>query len=380
MKAILAIDSFKGCLSSPEAEEAASSAFPSHEDTVMIPVSDGGEGFSAIMTALLGGSTRTVLCQDPLGRPVEASYGLAHGGRTAIIETAAASGLCLLREEERNPLAASTFGTGQLIADALDEGAEEIWLGLGGSATCDGGTGLLQALGYRFMTPGGILPDGRTVMGNIIGIDSTHRHKQLSHCKITGFYDVSVPFYGAGGTARVFAPQKGAGAAMVEALDAWMSQLCEVYSEFSGRDIRTVPGSGAAGGTGGAIRSCMGASMTPGAFQLLDEAGMGPLLDTCTLVITGEGHADLQTLRGKVPAGVLEYVRKYDSECGGSRHTQVALVAGQVSDRDALLRAGFDYVVEATPEGMPISLAMDPATARENIKKAVGIIAHGPDR
>jgi glycerate kinase len=178
----------------------------------------------------------------------------------------------------------------------------------------------------------------------------------------------------------MFAPQKGAGAAMVEALDAWMSQLCEVYSEFSGRDIRTVPGSGAAGGTGGAIRSCMGASMTPGAFQLLDEAGMGPLLDTCTLVITGEGHADLQTLRGKVPAGVLEYVRKYDSECGGSRHTQVALVAGQVSDRDALLRAGFDYVVEATPEGMPISLAMDPATARENIKKAVGIIAHGLDR
>ena len=370
MRAIIAMDSFKGCLSSSEAGDAALRAFPENE-AMTIPVSDGGEGFSMVLTDLLGGEYRKVRCSDPLGRPVEASYGLVRNGRIAVIETAAASGLGRLLPEERNPLAASTFGTGELIADALDEGVDEIWLGLGGSATCDGGTGLLQALGYRFITSGGILEDGHTVLGNIIQIDSSHRHKALPRCRIKGFYDVSVPFCGTGGSARMFAPQKGAGEGMVEALDGWMSRLCDVYSRFSGREIRSTPGSGAAGGLGGALRAMLGASMTPGIWQVLETSDMGRALDTCDLVITGEGKSDIQTLCGKVPFGVLEYVRRYDHECGGQRRTKVILLAGQISDRQELLDAGFDEVLQSTPQGMPLEEALEPRTAMKNITSAL---------
>ena len=370
MKAILAIDSFKGCLSSFQAEEAALRAFGDGE-AIAIPVSDGGEGFSTVITDLLGGTRRRVRCTDPLGRRIEAEYGRIAGGKVAVIETAAASGLCLLRAEERNPLLASSYGTGELIADALEEGAEEIWLGLGGSATCDGGTGMLQALGYRMLTSGGILPAGRSVLGDIRKVDSSHRHKALAHCRITGYYDVSVPFYGAGGAARMFAPQKGAGKEMVDALDDWMGRLCGVYSMFSGRDIRHVPGSGAAGGLGGALRAFLGASMSPGIWHVLNLYGIGMELDTCDLVITGEGRADAQTLRGKVPMGVLEYVRRYDQECGGHRRTKVILLAGSVSDREALIEAGFDEVIQVTPDGMPLEEALDPAVAAGNITSAL---------
>ena len=374
MKAVIALDSFKGCLTSEQAGEAALKAFPEGEAAV-IPVSDGGEGFTSVLTGELGGEYRTVRCCDPLGRPVEATYGLVRNGLVAVIETAAASGLWRLSPSELNPLAASTFGTGELIADALEEGVEEIWLGLGGSATCDGGTGLLQALGYRFLTPGGMLENGHTVLGNIIEVDSSHRHKALSGCRIKGFYDVSVPFCGIGGSARVFAPQKGAGEGMVDALDIWMSQLCDVYSRFSGREIRNTPGSGAAGGIGGALRAMLGASMTPGIWHVLEISEIGRTLDTCDLVITGEGRADSQTLHGKVPAGVLEYVRRYDYECGGARHTKVVLLAGQVSDRQELLDAGFDAVLQSTPEDMPLEEALDPQTAARNITSALSVFS-----
>lgn len=373
MKAIVAIDSFKGCLTSGQAGQAALGALD--PDSTVIPVSDGGEGFSRILTDLLHGEIRTVPVTDPLGRRIHASFGLVQYGRTAVIETAAASGLGLLAPEERNPLAASSYGTGELLTAALDEGVDEIWLGLGGSATCDGGTGLLQALGYRFLTPGGVLEPRHTVLGNIQRIDSSHRDNRLQDCRITGFYDVSVPFCGKGGAAQLFAPQKGAGPEMVEALDAWMAQLCSVYSAFSGREIRHVPGSGAAGGIGGALRAFLHATMNPGIRHLLDLAEMGPALDTCDLVITGEGHADAQTLRGKVPAGVLEYVREYDAACGGGRHTRVVLLAGRVTDRDSLLAAGFDAVLEATPADMPLSEALVPGTAAANIRKAISALS-----
>lgn len=369
MKAIVALDSFKGCLTSAQAGQAALSVLD--EGSVMVPVSDGGEGFSKIITDLLNGELCTATVSDPLGRRIEAAYGLVRNGRTAVIETASASGLGRLAPEERNPLAASSYGTGELMVAALDEGVEEIWLGLGGSATCDGGTGLLQALGYRFLTPGGVLEPRRTVLGNIQGIDSTHRHHQLQDCRITGFYDVSVPFFGLGGAVRMFAPQKGAGPEMVDALDSWMAQLCSGYSAFSGREIRHIPGSGAAGGIGGALRAFLGATMNPGIGHLLDLAGMGRTLDTCKFVITGEGHADAQTLRGKVPMGVLNYVRDYDAACGGVRHTRVVLLAGRVTDRERLEKAGFDAVLSITPPQMPLTEALDPETAATNLRTAI---------
>ncbi|MBR4756170.1 MAG: glycerate kinase, partial [Bacteroidales bacterium] len=209
--------------------------------------------------------------------------------------------------------------------------------------------------------------------GNIVSVDSSHRHKALSRCHITGFYDVSVPFYGTGGATRMFAPQKGAGPEMVEALDNWMAQLCLLYSRYSGREIRHIPGSGAAGGIGGALRAFLGASMTPGIWHVLNLSGMGRALDTCTLVITGEGRSDIQTLRGKVPRGVLDYVREYDSECGGGRRTKVVLLAGQVSDRQELLEAGFDDVIQATPPGTSLEDAIQPCNAMANITRALRV-------
>lgn len=337
MKTLITIDSFKGCLTSAQAGNAALEAF-SEGKAEVIPVSDGGEGFSTILTESLGGSFRTVCCHDPLGRPIKARYGLA--GRTAIIETAAASGLGLLRKDELNPLLATSYGTGELISDALEYGAEEIWLGLGGSATCDGGTGMLQALGY----------------------------KSLDTCKITGFYDVSVPFCGPGGAARMFAPQKGATPEMVEELDDRLSMLCDAYSRFSGKDVQNIPGAGAAGGIGGALGGVLGASMVQGLRRVLDISGFDRKLESCDLVITGEGRADAQTLRGKVPVGVLEYVRAHSVP---GKRPKVILIAGQVSDRQRLLDAGFDDVLQITPDGMPLSEALNPDTASANITRTV---------
>lgn len=383
MKAIIAMDSFKGCLTSAEAGKAALKAFADGEAEV-IPVSDGGEGFSTILTESLGGSFRAVSCHDPLGRSIKARYGII--GRTAIIETAAASGLGLLRKDELNPLLATSYGTGELISDALEYDCEEIWLGLGGSATCDGGTGMLQALGYRFLPDdSGSFVSGdvqraapreesvsrnipNVILKDIHGIDIPERNKLLDSCKITGFYDVSAPFCGTGGAARMFAPQKGADPEMVESLDVWLTMLCEVYSKYSGKDVLNIPGAGAAGGIGGALGGVLGASMVQGIQKVLDISGLDSKLESCDIVITGEGRADAQTLRGKVPVGVLEYVRAHTVPV---HRPKVILIAGQVSDRQQILNAGFDAVLQITPEGMPLSEALDPVTASANITQSM---------
>lgn len=361
MNAILAIDSFKGCLTSREAEAAAAQAFGEDDDFVCIPVSDGGEGFSALLTEALGGTFRTVEASDPLGNPVRARYGLVRGGRTAIIETAAASGLTLVPPERRDPLHATSYGTGELIADALDEGVEEIFLGLGGSATVDGGIGMLQALGYRFITPYGFVVPGRAVCSDIIGVDDSTRHPRLRRVDFCGFYDVDVPFCGPGGAAELFAPQKGAGPGMVGVLEEWMQQVCAVMARYSGREVRTTPGAGAAGGIGGALHAFLHAEMTAGVTRFLDLVGMQVSLDMgYDTVITGEGRADRQTLRGKVPKGVLDYV----SARSRVHPASVYLIAGEVADRELLREAGFADILQVTPPGAADALDRDRAATR----------------
>jgi glycerate 2-kinase len=359
MKALIAIDSFKGCLTSEEAGLAAASAFGAGECEV-VPVSDGGEGFSKIVTSGLGGETVSVSCHDPLGRIIKAGYGLVGDGSVAVIETAAAGGLGLLRKDELDPAVASSYGTGELIVDALGRGAREIWIGLGGSATCDGGTGLLRALGYRFYSGDCEITDPNPVLCDITGIDSSRRNSLLDECRIVGFYDVSVPFCGEGGAARVFAPQKGASPELVEELDRGMSR----FASLAGGDILDCPGAGAAGGIGGAVHRFLGAEMRRGISAVLDIFSLEEKLSGCGIVVTGEGSADSQTLGGKVPLGVLEYVKSRSA-------AKVVLLAGQVRDRDALLAAGFDAVVQVTPEGMPLEEALRPEVARANITRAV---------
>lgn len=358
MKAVAAMDSFKGCLTSAEAGRAAASAFLPGECKVL-PLSDGGEGFSQILTSALGGEFVTFPCHDPLGRSIEARYGLV--GRIAVIETAAASGLCLLGKDELDPARASSFGTGELMADALERGATEIWLGLGGSASCDGGTGLLRALGYRFLSGDAEIIDGNPVLANITEIDCPDTNKR---CRVKCFYDVSVPFCGEGGAARMFAPQKGASPELVERLDRGLAR----FAELAG--IGDCDGAGAAGGIGGALHRFLGAEMCPGIGSVLDILSMDKKLAGCSLVLTGEGRADSQTLRGKVPLGVLQYVRARSD-------AKVVLLAGQVRDRGALLEAGFDEVLQVTPDGMPLEEALRPEVAAENIRRAARAV-HKP--
>ncbi|MBQ8051802.1 MAG: glycerate kinase [Bacteroidaceae bacterium] len=334
MRILLAIDSLKGCLTSSEANEAAREGlllrWPNAK-VISVAVSDGGEGFlEAIHHTAQGG--QSVMCEvmDPLMRPVEARY-LLYNDR-AYIELAQASGLCLLRPEERNPLKTTTYGTGQLIADALRKGVREVVVGLGGSATSDCGRGMLRALE---------------------GADCRGVHFTIAT-------DVCNPLCGPNGAARVFAPQKGATEEMVEELERRAHAFAQESTRRMGHDYADCPGAGAAGGVGYALMQFYGAERRSGAELVLDVAHFDALLQTADLVITGEGHADRQTLMGKLPSVVLRRAQTHN--------VPVWLVAGRVSDRKELAEAGFSRILPLSPTDMPILEAMCPDVARKLFK------------
>ena len=335
MTPLLALDSFKGCLTAPEAVDAAASALAGR-DVCRMPLSDGGEGFTACLAGCLGGVFRTVSVHDPLGRPIDASYALLEGGRIAVIETAAASGLTLLKPEELDPLNASSIGTGELMQDAVRQGVDEIWIGLGGTAVMDCGAGLLQAL-----SP---LPD---------------------RLRILAFYDVDVPLAGPGGAPAVFGPQKGADAQGVAELERRFQRQAEAWKAAYGIDPMRLPGAGAAGGIGAALAVCLGAEMHAGIQAVLEAVRFPERVRECGLVITGEGKADRQTLTGKAPFGVLQATRRY------APGTPVVLLAGKVEDREELRAAGFDAVIQVTPEESLKDNYLDKSFARENIRRAI---------
>ena len=335
MKTLLALDSFKGCLTAPEAVDAAASAL-AERDVCRLPLSDGGEGFAECLAGCLGGVFRTVPVHDPLGRPIQARYALVEGGRIAVIETAAASGLTLLKPEELDPLTASSIGTGELMQDAVEQGVEEIWIGLGGTAVMDCGAGLLKALAP---VPAAV--------------------------RIKAFYDVDVSLSGPSGAPAVFGPQKGADAKGVAELERRFCQQAESWKKVYGIDPDQVPGAGAAGGIGAALSICLQAEMHAGIAAVLDAVRFPERLADCGLVITGEGKADRQTLTGKVPFGVLQATRRH------APGIPVALLAGKVEDREALLAAGFDAVIQVTPEESLKDNYLDKSFARNNIRRAV---------
>ena len=335
MTPLLALDSFKGCLTAPEAVDAVAAALAGC-DVCRMPLSDGGEGFAECLVGCLGGTFRTVLVHDPLGRPVKARYALLEKGRTAVIETAAASGITLLKPEELDPLSTSSIGTGELIQDAINQGVAEIWTGLGGTAVMDCGAGLLQALAP--------LPDG---------------------IRIHAFYDADVPLTGPAGAPAVFGPQKGADEQGVAELERRFRRQAEAWKAQYGIDPDQLPGAGAAGGIGAALALCLGAEMHAGIEAVLEAVHFADWVRKCDLVITGEGKADRQTLTGKVPFGVLQATRRY------APGIPVILLAGKVEDRDALREAGFDAVIQVTPEESFNDNYLDKSFARENILRAV---------
>ena len=336
MKIVIAIDSLKGCLSSSEANTAAAvgvrSACPDSE-IVEVPVSDGGEGFLEAFYAALGGEWIEVMVNDPLMRPVTARYLMKD--RTAVVEIAQASGLTLLSKEERNPMIASSYGTGQLVADAVRRGAEHIIVGLGGSATSDAGIGMLQAL--------------------------KDTHTETKTVRFTIASDVKNPLCGRNGAAHVFAPQKGATPAQVEALDERARKFAEKSASHCGYDRSQMEGAGAAGGLGYAFLQYLDAVCRPGIELLLEQVAFDQLVRGATLIITGEGSADRQTLMGKLPMGILHH----------SHGVPVCLIAGRISDASQLLQAGFAYVECINPPGISMKEAMQKAVASQNISSTV---------
>ena len=340
-KIIVAIDSFKGCLTSAEANQAAAEGILAKKPeakVVQVPVSDGGEGFLAAFQVAMGGSIVEVNVKDPLMRPIVAQYLIQ--GDTAVIEMAKASGLTLLKPEERNPMVATSYGTGQLIVDAVRKGCKHIIVGLGGSATSDCGIGMLEAINNSQFT---IENDVRFTIAT----------------------DVTNPLCGENGAAHVFAPQKGATPDQVIALDARAKHFAEASTKHLGHDCQNMPGAGAAGGLGYAFLQYMKAACRSGIDLLLDTIHFDDLLQDADLVITGEGSADRQTLMGKLPYGILQRAKK----CG----VPVILIAGRIADEQILLNAGFSRVACINPPGIPLEIAMQPDTAKENIRKTVRI-------
>lgn len=351
-KIILAFDSFKGSASSLQLAEAAAEGvrqvFPDCR-TVVFPIADGGEGTVEALRSAMHARTVTCSVTDPLGEPLEASYAVA--GTTALIELASAAGLTLVPEEWRNPLHTTTFGVGQLIADAVSRGCRQIVLGLGGSATNDAATGILAALGYRFLdSDGQELPPVGASLAKIAEIDAKNALPALRDVRFTIACDVTNPFCGPDGAAAVFAPQKGASAADVAVLDAGMRHYASVLKKLAGRDIADVPGAGAAGGVAGGLLPFLDASIRSGIDTVLDLLHFDVALEGASLVITGEGRIDAQSSMGKAVGGILARAAK--------RGVPVVALAGQVADASALLDNGLAAAVCIYPEPIPLSEAM----------------------
>lgn len=313
-RVLVAPDSFKGSLSAPLAAEAiakgVSRACPACQVTTL-PIADGGEGTLDALLSGAGGRSLPVSVLGPLGEPVEAHLGLLPGG-VAVIEMAQASGLTLVAPERRNPLLASSFGTGQLIQAALDQNCRQLVVTIGGTATVDGGIGLLSALGARFIDAAGqqLEPVGRS-LPQIADVDLSRLDPRLPLCSIRVASDVTNPLCGPQGAAAVFGPQKGATAEMVSYLDAGLGRLAEVTEQVTGLGVTNLPGAGAAGGVGAALAAYLAGQMQSGVKVVLDTLQADRHLQTADLVITGEGRMDAQTAHGKAPVGIalrgLEY-------------------------------------------------------------------------
>lgn len=370
-KIVIASDSFKGSLTSLEVAEAAAEgvrrACPSCR-AVCLPIADGGEGMVMAMAASLNAEEVSVTVIGPLGKKVTAVYAMTPDG-TAVMEMAQASGLTLLSKEERNPLLTSTYGTGEMILDALKRGCRRFIIGIGGSATNDGGTGMLEALGFGFIGKDGHRLEGLCggMMEEIAGIDAGSVRSDVMKSEFIIACDVDTPFCGPEGAAEVFAPQKGADRKSVEKLEAGMKSLCRLISETNGMDLSKIPGSGAAGGLGGAFRAFLNARLERGIDTVLELNGFDRQIADADLIITGEGRIDGQTLHGKVVSGIAARAGIYG--------IPVIAIAGMADISDSQIKeCGLTavYPIAERPETeSDLEYAMRPEVASRNISGTV---------
>lgn len=352
MKIVIAPDSFKESLSADKCAQAIKAGFADvfpDAEYVCLPIADGGEGTVEAMVAATGGRVIHLEVTGPMGSPVRGFYGLTGEGNTAIIEMAAASGLMLVAPDARNPMVASSYGTGELIRHVLDTGVRHIILGIGGSATVDGGMGMAQALGVRFLdAQGNVLEARGETLAQLARIDMANRDSRLAECEIEVACDVDNPLTGPRGAAAVFGPQKGATPAMVEALEQGLVNYANVLQKLTGLDLSQRPGGGAAGGMGIGASVFLGATLKPGIDIVLKAVKLEQAVEQASLVITGEGRIDSQTAGGKAPVGVASIARQHNVPVIG--------IAGVLGDGvEVVHQHGIDVVFSILPRLAPLS-------------------------
>jgi len=372
MKIIVAPDSFKGNMSAPEVcsvIEAGILRADKKAKIYKVPLADGGEGTARAVTEAAGGEFVAATVHDPLGKKIKTEFGVIEKGRVAVLDLASASGLELLKREELDPMKASTYGTGELIKAALDSGAKELIIGIGGSATNDGGIGMISALGFKVLDEKGKpVGEGGEALAKIARVDFSGADKRLKDVSIKVACDVTNPLLGRRGASAVFGPQKGATPEMVKVLDKGLDKLAKAWIKSGSAKDVTQPGDGAAGGVGAALRICLGAKMESGAMLVMRYAGFFSHLEDADLVITGEGMTDAQTAGGKLCSVVASESR--------SALVPVALLSGGIGGDAGSLLAVFNYAVSISCgqtglDAMIRDSKRDLGMAAENLIRAI---------
>ena len=364
MKAVAAIDSLKGSLTSLEAGDAVREGILRADPEAQVqvrPLADGGEGTVEALTTGMGGTLRKVAVTGPAGRRVDAAYGILDDGRAAVMEMSQAAGITLVSGPDRNPLTATTYGVGEMILDAVRRGCREFIMGIGGSATNDGGIGMLQALGFGLLDEDGHqVPFGASGLHSLRRITTDHALKELAECHFQIACDVKNPLCGEEGCSAIFGPQKGADGAMVLQMDRWLIAYAELVRQTFPDSDADYPGSGAAGGLGFALRTFLNADLQPGVRIVLEQTHLEDSIREADLVITGEGRLDAQTVMGKAPIGVAAIAKKYGKPV-------VALTGSIGEDARVCNEHGIDAIFPILQRTCTLEEAMDPETARRNM-------------
>ena len=356
MRFVVAPDSFKGSISAMGVAEAMEkgikAVFPAAE-VFKVPIADGGEGTVAALVETTGGEIITQEVIGPLGKPLQAHWGILGDKETAVIEMAAASGLPLVPKQQRDPRITTTYGTGQLMRAALDKGVRKLIIGIGGSATNDGGMGMAKALGVRFLDQNGeSLPEGGAALQNLARIDISGLDQRLAKMEILVACDVDNPLCGPRGASAVYGPQKGATPEIVEELDAALAVYAFCATEATGKEIAELPGAGAAGGLGAGLLFFSNAQLRPGVEIVLETAGFAELAAKADMVLTGEGRTDFQTAFGKAPVGVAKAAKQFGVPV-------VCLAGGLGKGAEHVLSAGIDAIFSVVPQPMSLEECME---------------------
>ena len=372
IKVVVALDSFKGSLTSLEAgntvKEAILQAAP-FADVIVKPLADGGEGTVEALIHGTGGEFVPAIATGPTGEPVSCTYGITEG-RTAVIEMAVCAGLPLVPEDRRNPLETTTFGLGELIRDAVERGCRDFIIGLGGSATHDAGLGMLSALGFRFSDAGGkpLAPCGGSLI-SVSQIDAGAVDPRIFQCSFRMACDVKNPLLGEFGAARVYGPQKGASPGMVEELERGTEHFAQAVKDRLGRNYAAYPGAGAAGGLGYAFLCFLDARIERGIDIVLEMAGMEAAIRGADFVVTGEGRIDSQTAMGKGPIGVARLAKKHGA-------TVIALAGCTADDADVCNGEGIDAFFSILRAPVDIHTAMKKEEAMKNLSSTARQLFH----